>query len=99
MTALATNPELKKSKSVGGWNTASGGNRKYIPERICWSVFYTDGTGYRAELCMKRKCDAVAVYQWMLDTQWDGIGDFEGPFLLWARATHSPVAHTFKGEL
>jgi hypothetical protein len=99
MIATATNPELRKSESTGGFNTASGGNRKYIASRACWSVFYTDPTGYRAELCMKRKCDAVAVYEWMVSIGWDGQGDYEGQFRSWAIKNRHPVAYSFKGEL
>ena len=100
MTTAITdaNPELKKSQSTGGFNTASGGNRKYVSGRTCWSVFYTDGTGYRAEICFRRKCDAVAVFGWMLATGWSGVGDYEGPFLEWAHSTQHAVASTFKGE-
>jgi hypothetical protein len=97
-TEANANPELRKSQSTGGFNAASGDNRKYIPGRFCWSVFYTDGTGYRAEICFRRKRDAVAVFGWMLATNWSGVGDFEGPFLEWANNTQHAVASTFKGE-
>ena len=98
-TATNANPELKKSESTGGFNSASGANRKYIAGRSCWSVFYTDASGYRAELCFKRKCDAVAVCDWMLATDWCGAGDYEGQFMSWAIANRHAVSGTFKGEL
>ena len=93
------NPEIKKSESTGGFNTASGGLRKYIAGRLCWSVFYTDASGYRAETCFKRKCDAVAVFDWMLATDWNGVGDFEDKFVAWAIANRHAVAFTFQGEI
>ena len=99
MMTVATNPTIGKSESLGGFNNASGGNRKYTPSRSCWAVSYTDPTGYRAECCFKRKCDAVAVHEWMTTTGWDGKGDYEGAFLRWAIDNLHPVAFTFKGEL
>ena len=97
--AVAINPELQKSQSAGGWNNNSGFSNKYIASRSCWSVFYTDSTGYRAECCFKRKCDAVAVYEWMTTTGWNGEGDYTGEFLRWAIENRHQVAFTFKGEL
>ena len=98
-TTNALNAELTKSKSPGGFNGCSGGNNKYVPSRLCWTVFYTDTTGYRAELNFKRKMDAVAVFEWMIATDWDGAGDYEGMFMKWAHETKNPVWHSFKGEL
>ncbi len=99
MIATTTNPELRKSESLGGFNGKSGFNNKYVASRVCWSVFYTDNTGYRAECNFKRKCDAVAVYEWMVETEWNGRGCYEDAFLNWARNNRHPVAFTFKGEL
>ena len=99
MIATAINPELRKSDSLGGWNGNSGFNNKYVASRVCWSVFYTDNTGYRAECNFKRKCDAVAVYEWMIETGWDGRGDYETAFLIWANEHRNAVWITFKGEL
>jgi hypothetical protein len=91
------NPMLMKSQTTGGWNTASGSNRKYLPSRPCWSVFYTDSTGHRAELCFRRKVDARAVFGWMIESEWNGAGDFEDLFILWARDTQNAIAKTYKG--
>ncbi len=99
MITATVSPELRKSESLGGFNGKSGFNNKYIASRVCWSVFYTDRTGYRAECNFKRKCDAVAVYEWMIATDWSGEGDYEGLFLKWAIDNKHPVAFTFKGEL
>ncbi len=94
-----TDPELRQSCSLGGFNTQAGANRKYIAGRKCWSVFYTDNTGYRAELCFVRKCDAKAVFAWMLNTEWSGTGDYEGSFLEWA-SLHAPdLRKSFKGTI
>ena len=98
-TANALNAELTKSNSMGGFNGCSGGNNKYVPSRSCWSVFYTDESGYRAELNFKRKMDAVAVFEWMTVADWDGVGDYEGAFMEWARVNANKVWGSFKGEL
>jgi hypothetical protein len=47
----------------------------------------------------KRKMDAVAVFEWMQESGWDGSGDYEGTFMNWAHATQYPVWHSFKGEI
>lgn len=97
--ALAVNAELVQDYSLGGFNGKSGWNNKYVASRKCWCVKYTDNTGYRATICFKRKVDAVAVYNWVTATNWDGSGDYEGAFLNWACENKLQVAYTFKGEL
>ena len=93
------NAKLGKSNSLGGFNGCNGSNNRYVPSRSCWSVFYTDSNGYRAECNFKRKMDAVAVYEWMTQTDWDGNGDYEGLFMDWALETKHPVWQSFKGEI
>ena len=86
-TATNASPEIRKSYSTGG------------PTFSKWCVCYTDASGYRAETCFKRKCDAVAVFDWMLATDWNGVGDFEDKFVAWAIANRHAVAFTFQGEI
>ena len=94
-----TNPELKQAMSFGGFNNASGKNRKYIPSRQCWSVEYTTPGGTRVAVFMKRKCDAVAVFRWMLSTEWNGWGDYTDIFMSWLWENDKKIASTFKGEI
>ena len=95
------NPEAKlvRSQTRGGFNMRSGAYNRFRCSEMKCGIEYTDDTGFRFTQHYRRKKDAVAVFEFIEATDWDGGGDLESQFLRWAVTNNPEIFDTWKGEI